>query len=79
MAIISRLDRVLADRKMSVNELAEHVGISPTNVSRIKTGRIKAIRFSTMDGMCEALHCQPGDLFEYMPRSEEHTSELQSH
>ncbi len=70
MAIISRLDRVLADRKMSVNELAEHVGISPTNVSRIKTGRIKAIRFSTMDGMCEALHCQPGDLFEYMPDEE---------
>lgn len=70
MAIVSRLDRVLADRKMSVNELADHIGISPTNVSRIKTGRIKAIRFSTMNGMCEALHCQPGDLFEYMPDEE---------
>ena len=70
MAIISRLDRMLVDRKMSVNELAERINISPTNVSRVKTGKIKAIRFSTLEGMCDALHCQPGDLFEYVPNDE---------
>ncbi len=67
MSIIIRLDRVMADRKMSLNELAEKVGISNVNLSNFKTGKIKAIRFSTLEKICEVLECQPGDLIEYMP------------
>lgn len=66
MPIVMRLDRVMADRKMSSLELAEKVGISPVNISRIKTGRLKGIRFSTLTAMCEALHCKPGDIIDYM-------------
>ena len=66
MAIILRLDRVMADRKMSLNELAEKVGISNVNLSNIKTGKISAIRFSTLNGICKALDCQPGDILEYI-------------
>ena len=66
MAIILRLDRVMADRKMSLNHLAEKVGISNVNLSNIKTGKISAIRFSTMNGICRALDCQPGDILEYV-------------
>lgn len=66
MAIILRLDRVMADRKMSLNELAEKVGISNVNLSNIKTGKICAIRFSTLNGICKALDCQPGDILEYV-------------
>ena len=65
MPIILRLDRVMADRKISLNELAERVGISNVNLSNIKTGKIKAIRFSTLEAICEVLDCQPGDLLEY--------------
>jgi len=65
MAIILRLDRVMADRKMSLNELAARVGISNVNLSNIKTGKISAIRFSTLDAICKALDCQPGDILEY--------------
>ncbi|UAL08074.1 MAG: helix-turn-helix transcriptional regulator [Candidatus Methanogranum gryphiswaldense] len=65
MAIILRLDRVMADRKMSLNELAQRVGISNVNLSNIKTGKICAIRFSTLDGICRVLDCQPGDILEY--------------
>jgi Predicted transcriptional regulator len=65
MAIILRLDRVMADRKMSLNELAAKVGISNVNLSNIKTGKINAIRFSTLDAICRALDCQPGDILEY--------------
>lgn len=65
MAIILRLDRVMADRKMSLNELSEKVGISNVNLSNLKTGKIKAIRFSTLDAICKALECQPGDILEY--------------
>lgn len=65
MQIISRLDRVMADRKMSVNELSERIDISPVNISRIRTGRVKAIRFSTLMKLCDELDCQPGDLFEF--------------
>jgi len=65
MAIILRLDRVMADRKMSLNELAERVGISNVNLSNIKTGKISAIRFSTLEKICEVLECQPGDILEY--------------
>jgi len=63
--IIIRLDRILADRKMKLNELAERVGISNVNLSNMKTGKIKAIRFSTLDAICKELKCQPGDIIEY--------------
>ena len=65
MAIILRLDRVMADRKMSLNELAEKVGISNVNLSNLKTGKVNAIRFSTLEAICEVLECQPGDILEY--------------
>ena len=71
MSIILRLDRVMADRKMSLNELARRVGISNVNLSNIKTGKISAIRFSTLNGICKALDCQPGDILEYVPDGEE--------
>ena len=63
--IILRLDRFMADRKMSLNELAEKVGVSNVNLSKMKTGKISAIRFSTLEAICEALECQPGDILEY--------------
>ena len=63
--IVLRLDRVMADRKMSLNELASKVGISNVNLSNIKTGKISAIRFTTLNGICNALKCQPGDILEY--------------
>lgn len=65
MAIILRLDRVMADRKISLNDLAEQVGIANVNLSKIKTGKISAIRFSTLDAICDVLDCQPGDILEY--------------
>lgn len=65
MAIIMRLDRVMADRKMSLSDLAEQVGITNANLSNIKTGKISAIRFSTLEAICKALGCQPGDILEY--------------
>ena len=63
--IILRLDRVMADRKISLNELSSRVGIANVNLSKMKTGKISAIRFSTLEAICEALHCQPGDILEY--------------
>lgn len=65
MAIVLRLDRMMADRKMSLNELAARVGISNVNLSNIKTGKISAIRFSTLNAICDVLDCQPGDILEY--------------
>ena len=65
MAIILRLDRVMADRKISLNELAPRVGISNVNLSNLKTGKVKAVRFSTLDAICDVLDCQPGDILEY--------------
>ena len=65
MAIILRLDRMMADRKMSLNELAEHLGISNVNLSKIKTGKVNGVRFTTLDAICKALDCQPGDILEY--------------
>lgn len=65
MAIILRLDRVMADRKMSLGELSERVGVSNVNLSKIKTGKVSAIRFSTLNAICRALNCQPGDIMEY--------------
>ncbi len=67
MAIVLRLDRVMADRKISLNELAERVGISNVNLSKIKTGKISAIRFSTLEAICREMNCQPGDILEYQP------------
>ena len=63
--IILRLDRVVADRKISLKELSEKVGITHVNLSKLKTGKISAIRFSTLEAICEALNCQPGDILEY--------------
>lgn len=63
--IILRLDRVMADRKISLNELSEKVGVSNVNLSKIKTGKISAIRFSTLIAICDVLDCQPGDILEY--------------
>lgn len=65
MAIILRLDRIMADRKISLTELSECVGISMANLSNLKTGKVRAIRFSTLDAICRELHCQPGDILEY--------------
>ena len=65
MAIILRLDRMMADRKISLNELAQKVGIANVNLSNIKTGKVSAIRFSTLDAICDVLDCQPGDLLEF--------------
>ena len=65
MPIILRLDRMMADRKMSLKTLSEIVEISNVNLSKIKTGKISAIRFSTLEAICEALNCQPGDILEY--------------
>lgn len=67
MSIILRLDRVMADRKMTLNELSEKVGVSNVNLSKLKTGKVSAIRFSTLNAICKALDCQPGDILEYAP------------
>ena len=65
--IVVNVDVMLARRKMSSGELAERVGITAANLSILKTGKAKAIRFSTLESLCEALDCQPGDLLEYVP------------
>ena len=70
MAIIVNVDVMLARRKMSSGELAEKVGIAPANLSILKTGKAKAIRFTTLSAICKALNCQPGDLLEYTPDEE---------
>ena len=67
MSIVLRLDRVMADRKMTLNELSEKVGVTNVNLSKIKTGKVSAIRFSTLNAICRALDCQPGDILEYAP------------
>lgn len=67
MAIILRLDRVMADRKISLNELSERVGVSNVNLSKLKTGKVSAIRFSTLEAICRTLECQPGDILEFHP------------
>lgn len=65
MAIIIRLDRIMADRKISLNELAEKIDMTNVNLSNLKTGKMKGIRFETLNALCEALDCQPGDILEY--------------
>jgi len=67
MAIIVNIDVMLAKRKMSVTELADRVGITIANISVLKNGKAKAIRFSTLEAVCNALECQPGDVLEYKP------------
>ena len=65
----------MADRKMSLNELSDRVGISNVNLSNLKTGKVKAVRFSTLDAICDVLDCQPGDILEYKRETEEKTKE----
>ncbi len=67
MAIIVNLDVMLAKRKMTSLELAQRIDLTPANLSILKTGKAKAVRMSTMEAICKALDCQPGDLFEYVP------------
>jgi putative transcriptional regulator len=67
MAIVIRLDRVLADRKMQLTQLASRIGITLANLSNLKTGKVRAIRFTTLDAICRELGCQPGDILEYEP------------
>ena len=71
MPIIVRLDRVMADRKISLNELAEKVGITNVNLSKLKTGKVSGIRFETLEHICEALDCQPGDIMEFVSGDKE--------
>lgn len=65
MPIIVNLDVIMAKRKISLGELSENMGITPSNLSILKTGKAKAIRFSTLDNICRILDCQPGDILEY--------------
>lgn len=67
MAIIINIDVMMAKRKMSLGELAERVDITPANLSTLKNGKAKAIRFSTLEAICRELNCQPGDIIEYRP------------
>ena len=69
--IVLRLDRVMADRKISLKDLSDKVGVSNVNLSKMKTGKISAIRFSTLEAICGALSCQPGDILEYDPDASE--------
>lgn len=71
MAIIVNIDVMLAKRKMSVTELSERVGITMANVSILKNGKAKAVKFSTLEAICEALNCQPGDILAYEKENEE--------
>lgn len=70
MAIIVNLDVMMAKRKISSGELAERIGITPANLSILKTGKAKAVRFSTLDSICSALDCQPGDILEFRKEEE---------
>lgn len=75
MSIIVNVDVMLAKRKMSSGELADKIGITPANMSILKTGKAKAIRFSTLNAICKALDCQPGDILEYRPGDDVETDE----
>ena len=74
MPLVVILDVMLARRKMKLNDLAEAVGITPQNLSVLKTGRARAIRFSTLEAICRHLDCQPGDILEYHPSEPEEPS-----
>ena len=71
MGIVINLDVMMAKRKIGLTELSEKVGISLANLSILKNNRAKAVRFSTLEAICEALHCQPGDILEYIPDGED--------
>lgn len=68
--IIVRLDKMMADRKISLNELSEKIGLSNVNLSLLKNSKVKGIRFNTLDAICEVLNCQPGDILEFEKSSE---------
>lgn len=70
MAIITNLDVMMAKRKVSLKELAERVGISTTNLSLLKTGKVQGVRYRTLEALCRELDCQPGDIFEYRAEDE---------
>ncbi len=74
--IVVNVDVMMAKRKMTLTELSERVGITMANLSILKTGKAKAIRFSTLESICQVLHCQPGDILEYRPDEEESDEEL---
>lgn len=74
MAIIVNLDVMMAKRKMSLNELSEKVGLTLSNLSILKTGKAKAIRFSTLETICNVLNCQPGDILEYVSDEQKTTT-----
>ncbi|MEM6883899.1 MAG: helix-turn-helix transcriptional regulator [Verrucomicrobiota bacterium] len=74
MSIIVNLDVMLARRKMKLNDLAEAVGITPQNLSILKTGKAKAVRFSTLEAICKHLDCQPGDILEFKQEGDENES-----
>jgi len=76
MPIVVEVDVMLAKRKMSVGELAERVGITPANLSVLKNGRAKAVRFTTLAALCVALGCQPGDLLRWEPEDEAEAGDL---
>lgn len=69
MSIIFRLDRMMADRKIALNELAKRIDLTDSNLSILKTGKAKAVRVETLNALCRELHCQPGDLLEYQAES----------
>jgi putative transcriptional regulator len=71
MPILVNLDLMMAKRKISLTELSEKVGISMTNLSLLKTGKVRGIRFSTLDAICRVLDCKPGDILDYEPEREE--------
>ncbi|HIY83683.1 MAG TPA: helix-turn-helix transcriptional regulator [Candidatus Rubneribacter avistercoris] len=78
MPVVLKLNDLMADRGISLNDLAEKVGITNVNLSRIKTGKIKAVRFSTLGMLCEVLQCQPGDILAYVPEGQSEKSESAS-
>ena len=75
MPIIVNLDVMMAKRKISLGELAEKIDLTPANLSILKTGKAKAVRFSTLSALCKALDCQPGDLLEYQPGDDDENDE----
>ena len=73
MPIIVKVDEMLHERRMTLTELSERIGITLANLSILKTGKARAVRFSTLEAICEALQCQPGDLLEFSPTQEKQT------
>jgi putative transcriptional regulator len=79
MAIVVNLDVMMAKRKISSSELAEKIDLTMANLSILKNNKAKAIRFSTLDAICKALNCQPGDILEYAEEDDKHTLETDNH